>query len=63
MRTKSYLVTWEIDISAMTPREAAWEALDIQRDAGSFANVFTVKTKRGKPVEIDLEVAEEGDPV
>jgi len=63
MRTKSYLVTWEIDISAMTPREAAQEALDIQRDAGSFANVFTVKTKRGKPVEIDMEVAEEGDPV
>jgi hypothetical protein len=24
--------------------------------------VFTVKSKRGKPVDIDLEVAEEGDP-
>ena len=39
------------------------KALDIQRDAGGIANVFTVKTKRGKPVEINLEITEEGDSI
>lgn len=58
---KSYHVTWEIDIDAETPREAALEAENIQKE-GCFRPFFTVKTKRGKPVDVDLEVAEEGDP-
>lgn len=54
-------MTWEIDIDARTPREAALAAENIQKE-GCFRPFFTVKTKRGKPVEVDLEVAEEGDP-
>lgn len=37
-----YLVTWEIDIDAETPLEAARIALEIQRDKDSTATVFDV---------------------
>jgi hypothetical protein len=37
-------VTWEIDIEAKTPKEAARKALEIQHDPLSPATVFTVKT-------------------
>ena len=37
-----YLVRWEIEIDAETPREAAAEALKIMRDAESTATVFKV---------------------
>ncbi len=40
---KTYHITWEIDIDAETPREAAEQALEIQRDANSLATVFSVK--------------------
>lgn len=43
---KSYRVTWEIDIDAANPREAAEKALHIQRDVDSTATVFTVAEKR-----------------
>lgn len=43
---KSYRVTWEIDIDAASPREAAEKALHIQRDVDSTATVFTVAEKR-----------------
>ncbi len=39
---KSFFVTWEIDIDACSPEEAALEALKIQRDPESIATVFTV---------------------
>ena len=38
---KTYQVTWEIDIEAESPREAAQEALNIQRRI-SDATVFNV---------------------
>lgn len=38
-----YRVIWEIDIEAETPREAAQQALDIQRNGDSIATVFTVR--------------------
>lgn len=38
----TYLVTWSIDIEADTPREAAVQALMIQRDPESTACVFDV---------------------
>lgn len=38
----NYLVRWEIDIEADTPREAAVKALEIQRDTESIATVFHV---------------------
>ena len=37
-----YRVTWEIDIIANSPREAAEEALKIQRDCDSEAICFDV---------------------
>lgn len=37
-----YRVMWEIDIEAESPRQAAEKALEIQREAGSEAVVFSV---------------------
>jgi len=49
-------VTWTIDINADTPREAARQALDIQRDPFSTATMFTVYEHRtGQTHQIDLE--------
>lgn len=38
----TYFVTWEIEIDADSPREAAEKALKIQRDQDSTAVVFGV---------------------
>lgn len=40
--TRSFLVTWQIDIDAADPVEAAQRALEIQRDEESIATVFVV---------------------
>lgn len=58
MKTKSYRVTWEIDVDASSPRDAAEQALAIQRDVFSDATVFTVKTAGRRSELVDLEVAE-----
>jgi len=59
---KHYFLRWEIDIHAETAREAAEEALKIQRDPGSTATVFEViDTETGDTTTIDLE-EEEGGP-
>jgi len=53
---KEYLVSWHIDILATSPREAAEEALRIQRDVFSTATVFNVTTENATDFEtIDLE--------
>jgi hypothetical protein len=57
MKTKSYRVTWEIDVDASSPRDAAEQALAIHRDPFSTATVFTVKTAGRRSEMIDLEVA------
>lgn len=50
-----YLVTWDIELSADSPRKAAEMALEIQRDPYSLAEVFTVDAMDGSnPVFIDL---------
>jgi hypothetical protein len=36
----TYAITWRIDLDADSPREAAEEALQIQRNPDSIANVF-----------------------
>lgn len=41
----TYRVVWEIDIDADTPKEAAEEALRIQRDPESIAIFFKVATR------------------
>lgn len=53
---KSYLVTWEIDIDADTPEDAARKALAIQRDPASIATVFDVYDCDGRAglVRVDL---------
>ena len=50
----SYRVSWEIDIDADTPREAAQKALDIQRDKESIATVFDVTGESGSQSRVDL---------
>lgn len=37
-----YKIMWEVDIDAETPREAALQALVMQRDPTSTATVFDV---------------------
>ena len=50
-----YLVTWEIDIDADNPEEAALIAKEIQIDPGSEAVFFTVKEQStGEVFNIDL---------
>ena len=50
-----YLVTWEMDIYADSPREAAEKAWGHMRAPNSTANVFTVFNKDGVGTIIDLE--------
>lgn len=47
---QEYLVEWEIEITAASPRDAARRAMEIQRDPQSRATVFTVDGET-----IDLE--------
>jgi hypothetical protein len=54
----NYLVTWEIDMEAETPREAAQRALDIMRDPES-GTVF--KVADGKQVHVVDLLDEEED--
>lgn len=50
-----YLVTWEIDIYADSPWEAAEEAWNHMREPGSSANVFSSLTRTGRRPLVDLE--------
>ena len=49
-----YRVTWEIDLTADSPYEAAQQALAIHRKPDSIATVFEVHGE-GRSVTIDLE--------
>ena len=50
-----YLVIWEMDLYADSPREAAEQAWDHMRAPGSIANVFEVIDANGVGTIIDLE--------
>lgn len=50
-----YLVTWEIDIYADSPREAAEQAWGYMKAPDSIANVFEVIDAGGVRTIIDLE--------
>ena len=50
----NYLVTWEIDVEADSPEQAAKEALEIQRDTYSEATYFTVRSSSGEPVGVSV---------
>lgn len=56
-----YRVIWEIDIEAKSPREAAEQALKIQRRHGSCAVVFDVYSEDDKHMVIDLDTDENED--
>lgn len=51
---KKFLVEWTIEIHADTPREAAKEALKIQRDPESIAVYFKVFDPDGDETHVDL---------
>lgn len=50
-----YLVTWQIELTADSPREAAEEALRIHRNPDSIATVFEVRSEDGTSTTIDLD--------
>ena len=56
--SKRYLVTWEIELDADDPRQAAADALRIQRDGESIATVFDVIEFGGDgvPMVVDIGV-------
>jgi len=54
----TYLVTWEIDVTARNPVEAAIKALQIQKDWQSRAKVFDVHfgdEEIGETTRVDLD--------
>ena len=58
---KEYRIVWEIDVAARNHRDAATQALEIQRDVESIATVFDVYSRKGKrPVRVDLRAAGTG---
>jgi hypothetical protein len=57
-----YHVTWEIELSAVSPAQAAQKALAIQRNPESYATVFDVADGAGNLTRIDLaEISSEPD--
>lgn len=50
-----YVVTWEMDVDAGTPEEAARQAWAAMRAPESTANVFDVLDETGGCTRIDLE--------
>ena len=56
-------VTWEIDLDAGTPREAAEKAFAIMQRPGTTATVFDVTDETGATHRVDLmEGEEDGSP-
>ena len=53
-----YRITWEIDLSADSSREAAEQALTIHRNPESIATVFDVMDETGHTERIDLDEVE-----
>lgn len=49
-----YLVSWEIELDADSPLDAAKLALEIHRDPTSIATVFDVVDESGTKTRIDL---------
>ena len=56
-----YRITWEIDIDADTPQEAAKQARNVQLDPESSATVFDVWSEDGQQFHIDLMENEDNE--
>lgn len=54
---REYLVTWQIEVTAASPREAAELALSIQRDEQSIAAHFGVADAVGNTHQVDLSAS------
>ena len=54
-------VTWEIDLDAATPREAAEEALRIMQRPDTMATVFDVTDETGATHRVDLMEGEDDE--
>lgn len=56
-KMREYRVSWEIDVEASTPEEAAWKAAEIQKKPfiDSYAHVFTVTDEEGEQHNVDLD--------
>lgn len=50
----NYRVTWEIDVEAETPLEAAQKAFAYMQGSDTTATVFSCKPDKGKAVTVDL---------
>lgn len=63
MAPRTFLVQWEIEVDAESPREAAELALEIMHDPSSDATCFDVRARDADPEEgfetIDLGKEEE----
>jgi len=57
-----YRVTWEIDVEAETPAEAATKAHAMQRDPASWATVYDVRDPDGQCERVDLHEIPGGVP-
>lgn len=57
---QNYLVKWEMDVSAETPREAAERALAILRSAEPSSKSFKIIVSGGHSVTVDLSSEEGG---
>ena len=56
---KDYLVTWEIELGAVSHEAAAEEALRVHRDSTSIATVFGVaelSKDDGELIKIDVDI-------
>lgn len=56
----TFKVRWEIDIEADTPREAAYIALQIQRNPDSIATVFECYATSGPGVSQQIDLSDPG---
>lgn len=57
-KTRQFIVTWEIDIYADNAKDAAEQALNVQRDVSSQAKYFKVKdvvNNMSDIIDLDLE--------
>lgn len=53
-KLRQYHVVWEIEVDATSPRDAAKQAAQIQRDS---EGVFDVTNEKGKTSRVDLAAA------
>jgi len=57
-----YVVTWEMDIDASTPQQAAQQAFEHMQRPGTSANVFDVADEDGNITRVDLEELRQQTP-